>query len=245
MDEVRPTVFACRGVGMNFGTRRVLHQISLAVRVGEVLGVIGPNGAGKTTLFEILSGRVRPIAGSVFLRDRDITILPLHERARLGVARTYQSPVVPEALTIDEVFDAARYAYAPYLEREEAQAAADCVGLAMGLRRRAGELGTLDRRRLLLACLLMRKPCVLLMDEPAAGLSQPEIDEIDRIIRTAAQEMKIAVMLVEHRFELLAAVAQRVIVLDAGELIAEGEPTAVFDQPRVRAAYFEPEGSSA
>jgi ABC-type branched-subunit amino acid transport system ATPase component len=232
-------LFACRGIGMSFGGRPVLRDVSLQACAGEVLGVVGPNGAGKTTLFEILSGRLRPSAGQVLLDGRDITALPLHQRARLGLARTYQSPVVPEALTVGEVFKAARQAYAPYLTAHHAEWAAHQVGLTVRSDAPAGSLGTLDRRRLLLACLLMRRPRVLLMDEPAAGLINAEVDEIDAIVRFMSQELGVAVLLVEHRLELLAAIASRVVVLDAGELIAEGSPHTVFHEPRVRAAYFE------
>jgi ABC-type branched-subunit amino acid transport system ATPase component len=194
-------------------------------------------------LFEILSGRLRPTQGQVFLRGQDITALPLHARARLGVARTYQSPVVPELLTVGEVFKAARQAYRPFLTAHDAEWAARQVGLKVHLGTPAVALGTLDRRRLLLACLLMRKPSVLLMDEPAAGLINAEVDAIDAILRFAAQEMGMAILLVEHRLELLAALAHRVVVLDAGELIAQGRPDTVFDDPRVRAAYFETQTS--
>ena len=232
-------LFECRDVGMSFGGRSVLAGVSLAARAGEVLGVVGPNGAGKTTLFEILSGRIVPTAGRVFFDGDDVTGLPLHARARRGLARTYQSPVVPEALTVGEVFKAARQAYRPYLTAHQAEWAAHQVGLSVPMAMQAGALGTLDRRRLLLACLLMRRPRVLLMDEPAAGLINAEVDEIDAIVRFMSQELGVAVLLVEHRLELLAAIASRVIVLDAGELIAEGSPHTVFDEPRVRAAYFE------
>lgn len=236
-----PPLFHCTGLGKAFGARVVLSGVSLAVRPGDVLGVVGPNGAGKTTLFEILSGRLPPSQGQVFFKGRDITALPLHERARLGVARTYQSPVVPELLSVNEVFRAARQAFRPFLSAHDAEWAARQVGLVVPGDTPAVALGTLDRRRLLLACLLMRRPQVLLMDEPAAGLINAEVDAIDAILRFAAQELGMAVLLVEHRLELLAALAHRVVVLDAGEVIAQGQPEKVFDEPRVRAAYFEAE----
>jgi len=236
-------LFACRDIAMDFGTRRVLEGVSLQAQPGEVLGVVGPNGAGKTTLFEILSGRLRPSAGAVRFDGRDVTALSMVERARLGIARTYQSPVVPEALSVGEVLKAARQAYRPYLTAQQAEWAAVRVGLVQPPATAAGSLGTLDRRRLLLACLLMRRPRVLLMDEPAAGLIDAEVDVIDGIVDMLARELGVAVLLVEHRLELLAAIADRVIVLDAGQLIAEGAPHRVFDDPMVRAAYFEAEPS--
>lgn len=234
-------LFSCNGIAKDFGARRVLEGVSLQARAGEVLGVVGPNGAGKTTLFEILSGRTAPTLGQVWFDGRDVTGLPLFQRARLGLARTYQSPVVPEALTVGEVLKAARQAYPPHLTAHHAEWACERVGLTVPWSTLSGSLGTLDRRRLLLACLLMRRPRVLLMDEPAAGLIDAEVDAIDGIVGTLAEELGMAVLLVEHRLELLAAIADRVIVLDAGLLIAEGSPHQVFDEPRVRAAYFEAE----
>ena len=182
-----------------------------------------------------------PSSGRVLLGGQDVTALKLFARARLGLGRTYQSPVVPDLLTVGEVFRAARQAYPPYLTRFQAEWAAGKVGLRVPMSTLAGSLETLNRRKLLLACLLMRRPRVILMDEPAAGLINSEIDELDAIIRHMAREMNMAVMLVEHRLELLSAIADRVVVLDLGHLIAEGRPETVFEEPRVRAAYFEVE----
>jgi branched-chain amino acid transport system ATP-binding protein len=112
-------------------------------------------------------------------------------------------------------------------------------------RRVSAELDTLDRRKLLLACVLMRGPTVLMLDEPCSGLLQEEIDEIDEIIRTIRDETQASVIVVEHRLELLTAIAERVAVLDEGRKIAEGPPAEVFDDPVVRAAYFEAPGKAA
>jgi ABC-type branched-subunit amino acid transport system ATPase component len=236
-----PALFGCEDIHIRLGGRPILEGVSVSIRPGEILGVVGPNGAGKTTLFEVLSGRYSPHRGRVMLGGRDITSLKLFARARLGLGRTYQSPVVPDGLTVAEVFRAARQAYSPYLTRFHAEWAAEQVGLRVPMSAVAGSLETLNRRKLLLACLLMRRPRVMLLDEPAAGLINAEIDELDGVIRHFAREMKIGVMLVEHRLELLSAIADRAIVLDIGKLIAEGDPVAVFEDPRVRAAYFEVE----
>ncbi len=232
-------LFHCDDIHIVLGGRTILSGISAGVRAGEILGVVGPNGAGKTTLFEVLSGRARPGRGRVWLEDRDITPLALHARARLGIGRTYQSPVVPEALTVAQVLKAARQAYAPMLTRHHAEWACRQVNLRVPPDTLAGTLETLNRRKLLLACLLMRQPRVLLMDEPASGLINAEIDELDVVVRYLARELQIGVMLVEHRLELLAAIADRVIVLDLGKIIAQGPPETVFDHPQVRAAYFD------
>lgn len=232
-------IFGCRGVGISFGGRAILRDVSLAVAPGEVLGLVGPNGAGKTSLFEILCGRYTASAGEVFLKDQDITRGSVHDRARLGLARTYQSPVVPQALTIAETFRAARYAYTPYKTRMEAEWACHLANFRQPWDRIAGSLDTFDRRKLLLACLLMRRPSVLLLDEPASGLINSEIDELDLIIRRLVDEYHIAAILIEHRLELLSAIADRTVVLDMGEVIATGTPQEVFQNPRVLAAYFE------
>jgi branched-chain amino acid transport system ATP-binding protein len=231
--------FSCEGLSLDLGGREVLRNISLDLREGEVLGIIGPNGAGKTSLLEILSGRYRPKTGKVYFEGRDINGLSLFERARLGIGRTYQTPIVPEELTVGETMKAARQAFRPWLTRFDAEYSADLVHFRVPYDQPTVSLKTFERRKLLMACLLMRQPKVLLMDEPAAGLINAEIDEIDQILRMLSKEMNVAVLIVEHRIELLESIADRVIVMDAGEIIARGELAEIIDSPAVRAAYFE------
>jgi branched-chain amino acid transport system ATP-binding protein len=231
--------FSCEGLSLDLGGREVLRNISLDLREGEVLGIIGPNGAGKTSLLEILSGRYRAKTGTVYFDGRDVDGLSLFERARLGIGRTYQTPIVPEELTVGETMKAARQAFRPWLTRFDAEYSADLVHFRVPYDRPTVSLKTFERRKLLMACLLMRQPRVLLMDEPAAGLINAEIDEIDQILRMLSKEMNIAVLIVEHRIELLESIADRVIVMDAGEIIARGELAEIVDSPAVRAAYFE------
>jgi branched-chain amino acid transport system ATP-binding protein len=231
--------FSCEDLSLDLGGREVLRNISLELRQGEVLGIIGPNGAGKTSLLEILSGRYTPKSGKVFLEGRDINDLSLFQRARLGIGRTYQTPIVPEELTVGETMKAARQALRPRLTRFDAEYGANLVHFRAPYDRPTISLKTFERRKLLMACLLMRQPKVLLMDEPAAGLINAEIDEIDQILRMLSKEMNVAVLIVEHRIELLESIADRVIVMDAGEIIARGELAEIIDSPAVRAAYFE------
>lgn len=232
-------LFAGEGISLDLGGREILRDINLSVRAGEVLGVIGPNGAGKTSLFEVLSGRMMPKTGRVMFQGEDVTSLPLHERARRGIGRTYQTPIVPEDLTVEQTFKAARQAYKPYLTRFDAEYGAELVGLDVSPDELTAGLETLNRRKLLLACLLMRRPRLLLMDEPAAGLINSEVDEIDHLIRLLSKEMNIAVVIVEHRIELLDTIADRVMVMDAGEVIAQGSLAQILADPKVHAAYFE------
>ena len=231
--------FSCEELSLDLGGREVLRNISLELREGEVLGIIGPNGAGKTSLLEILSGRYRPKTGKVYFEGQDINGLSLFERARLGIGRTYQTPIVPEELTVGETMKAARQAFRPRLTRFDAEYSANLVHFRVPYDRPTVSLKTFERRKLLMACLLMRQPKVLLMDEPAAGLINAEIDEIDQILRMLSKEMNVAVLIVEHRIELLESIADRVIVMDAGEIIARGELAEIIDSPAVRAAYFE------
>lgn len=239
MTQTSAPLFSCENLSLDLGGREVLRDIALELRPGEVLGIIGPNGAGKTSLLEILSGRYQPKTGSVTFQGKDITRVPLFERARLGIGRTYQTPLVPEDLTVGETFKAARQAFRPWLTRFDAEYGADLVHFTVPYERSTSGLKTFERRKLLLSCLLMRQPKVLLMDEPAAGLINAEIDEIDQILRMLSKEMKMAVIIVEHRIELLESIADRVIVMDAGEIIARGELADIIDSPAVRAAYFE------
>lgn len=233
------SLFACIDITLDLGGRSILRGISFNVMPGEVLGIIGPNGAGKTSLFEVLSGRIPPKAGAVLYDGRDITVLPLHRRARLGIGRTYQTPIVPEDMTVAQVLKAARQAYRPYLTPDDSEWGAGLANFRIPGATMADRLDALNRRKLLIACLLMRRPSVLLMDEPAAGLINSEIDELDDIMRVLAKELNIAIVLIEHRLELLDTIADRVMVMDAGETIAEGPLAEILKNPRVKAAYFE------
>jgi branched-chain amino acid transport system ATP-binding protein len=235
----KSVLFSCGGISLDLGGREILRDINLHVHAGEVLGIIGPNGAGKTSLFEILSGRIPPKSGTVLFRGANVTGLPLYSRSRLGIGRTFQTPVVPDELTVGETFKAARQAYRPFLTRFDAEYGADLVGLKVSEDTPATQLETVNRRKLLLACLLMRRPSLLLLDEPAAGLINSEVDEIDTLLRILAKEMNIAIVIVEHRIELLGTIADRILVMDAGEVISAGLMDDVMADPKVHAAYFE------
>lgn len=235
----KSVLFSCGNISLDLGGREILRDINLHVRAGEVLGIIGPNGAGKTSLFEILSGRMLPKSGTVVFKGEEVTRLPLYSRSRLGIGRTFQTPVVPDELTVGETFKAARQAYRPFLTRFDAEYGADLVGLKVSEDTPATQLETFNRRKLILACLLMRRPSLLLLDEPAAGLINSEVDEIDTLLRILAKEMNIAILIVEHRIELLGTIADRILVMDAGEVISEGLMDDVMADPKVHAAYFE------
>lgn len=229
-----------------YGAFVALGGVSISVEGGEILGVAGPNGAGKTTLFDVLTGRVRPDSGSVLLDGEDVTRQGAFKRARRGLARTFQAPLVPPSLTVGETLEVGRTAFSPRVAAEEEGRLRDLIGFTAPDEKYAGALDTLDRRKLLLCCVLLHEPKVLLLDEPCSGLMADEISEIEEVIRRLVSETGMAVCVVEHRLEILEALAKRVLVLDAGEEIALGAPDQVFNDPKVRAAYFEaPAGAGA
>jgi branched-chain amino acid transport system ATP-binding protein len=232
-------LLSCTSISLQLGGRNILEDVSLDVEQAEVVGLAGPNGAGKTSLFEVLSGRQLRHGGDVVFDGHSVAKLPMKDRARLGLVRSYQRPIVPAALTVEETLKAARKAFKPYPSRLRLEWAMEFVRMRVPLDAPTGSLETLERRKLMLACLLLRDPRIVLLDEPASGLTGSEIDEIDLIVRKLSQEYGISVLLIEHRLELLAMVAARVLVLDVGRIIAEGPPERVFLEPEVRAAYFD------
>ncbi|CAB4974713.1 unannotated protein [freshwater metagenome] len=232
-------LLSCNDITLDLGGRRILESVNLEVGQAEVVGLAGPNGAGKTSLFEVLSGRQLHHGGDVTLDGLSIRKLAMRERVERGVVRSYQRPIVPAGLTVGETLKAARKAFKPYPSRLRLEWAAEFVRLRARMDQPTGSLETLERRKLMLACLLVRDPRIVLLDEPASGLTGSEIDEIDLVVRKLAQEFGISVLLIEHRLELLAMVASRVLVLDVGSIIAEGPPETVFTLPAVRQAYFD------
>jgi ABC-type branched-subunit amino acid transport system ATPase component len=234
------------GISQRFGGLAALSGVGFRVAPGEIVGLIGPNGAGKTTLFNTISGLLPPTAGTVRLDGRDITGLPAHRIARLGVGRTFQSPrLFPSLSVLDHVVLSARFRprAAASLRTREAE-----VGEAM----RALELVRLDhragveavreptgRRKLVeLAMVLAARPRVLLLDEPMAGLNPGEVQFAMRLIRRIRDERGAAIFWVEHVMEAIMGVADRVVVLHLGETIAEGPPAAVVTETRVLDAYL-------
>ena len=232
-------LLSCTGISLDLGGRRILEDVTLSVGEAEVVGLAGPNGAGKTSLFEVLSGRQLNHGGDVLLDGTSIRTLPMRKRVELGLVRSYQRPIVPATLTVAETLKAARKAYKPYPARLKLEWAAEFVRMRVPLDAPTAGLETLERRKLMLACLLLRDPRIVLLDEPASGLTGAEIDEIDLVVRKLSQEYGVSVLLIEHRLELLAMVASTVHVLDVGHIIASGPPESVFLEPQVRAAYFD------
>jgi branched-chain amino acid transport system ATP-binding protein len=229
-----------RDVSKRYGSLTVTDNVSFGVEAGEVLGVLGPNGAGKTTLFNIISGDVAPDAGSVHLDGHDITKLPPYERCRRGIGRSYQIAKPFGGLSVFENVLVAALFGGRCAQREANARCVDALTLTSLLpkaNRLAGTLTLLDRKRLEFARALGTGPKVLLLDEIAGGLTDHEAHAVIAMVE-AIRARGVAIVWIEHVVHALLAVATRVIVLDAGAKIAEGEPHAVIRSPRVQRVYM-------
>ena len=224
------------GIGKSFGGLRVLHGVDFRVEEGEIVALIGPNGAGKTTLFNVISGLVRPSAGSLRLGGRELVGLPAFRISRLGVGRTFQTPrPFLDLTTLDNVRAAVRFS-----ERaaEAPEALLALTGLAAQAAAPAHALTAVGRKLLELAMALALGPRFLLLDELLAGLTLTEVAAATGLFRRIRDERGIGIFWVEHVMHAVMATADRCIVLHHGEVIAEGPPAAVSRDPRVMEAYL-------
>lgn len=230
------------GVEVRFGGVLALRGVDLTVDAGSVTGLIGPNGAGKTTLFNVVTGLQKAQRGSVTLDGEELSQLPPHRRARMGIARTFQRLEVFGSLTVREnVLVAAeirrRWARDGSNPRRVADEVIAQVGLGPVARVRCDTLPTGMARLVEVGRSLATRPKVLLLDEPSSGLDDQETDELGDLLRTLA-EQGTAVLLVEHDVELVMSVCSRVHVLDFGRILAVGTPAEIQADPDVRAAYL-------
>jgi branched-chain amino acid transport system permease protein len=233
------------GLTKNYGGIRALAGVDVSVAPGEVVGLIGPNGSGKTTLANLVTGLDRPDSGQIVLETDDITGLAVHRIARLGIGRTFQAPQLAPSLTL---IDAVAAAHAADNKHDLASARDDAsVILArFGLAERAGQLCASQphgvKRSADLAAALARRPSVIVLDEPAAGLTQDEAATLAGVLRAYAANGA-AVLVIDHDMTFLLPLAQRLVCLDAGQVIAHGAPDEVIGEPAVVAAYFGAGGS--
>lgn len=241
-------VLEAQGLEKAFGGVKAVDGVSFAVEAGQLLALIGPNGAGKTTCFNLLNGQLRPDAGRVLLRSRDITGLAPRMVWALGVGRTFQITATFSSMTVREnvqmallshhgkawnVFGRAREAFAA-----RADALLTQVGMAAQAERACGVLAYGDLKRVELAVALANTPKLLLMDEPAAGMAPSERIALMELTARIAREQEIAVLFTEHDMDVVFAHANRIIVLDRGRLIADGSAEEVRSDPAVQAVYL-------
>ena len=240
----------------SYGSVRAVDDVSFDVAPGEVLGIIGPNGAGKTSLFDCLSGLLPATEGVVELAGRDITKLPPHKRAALGLMRSFQSVRLFPSLSVRDCIAVALetrltvkspvYAglWLPPARAQErrvderVEALLELLHLEPFADTQVGALSLGSRRMVDLACQLAARPKVLLLDEPAAGLAQSETELLGPLVSRISSDLDCAVLVIEHNIQVIASVAHRLIALDAGAVIAEGRPADVLGSDAVTAAYF-------
>ncbi|TDD67615.1 ATP-binding cassette domain-containing protein [Jiangella aurantiaca] len=231
----------CREVSRYFGGVRALDGVSLQLRAGELVGLVGPNGSGKTTLVNLVSGALRPTSGTMAVAGRDIVGLAPHRIAHVGVSRTHQIPKPFESMTVrDNVAMAIMFGRQPRpltAAREEAEQCLDIVHLGHLAGARPAEINLHERQLLEMARAIATKPKVLLLDEALAGLNPAEIDAAVAVVRRI-HASGITIVIVEHLLRVVNQLATRVVVLNRGRLLADGDPRTVMSDPDVIRAYL-------
>lgn len=239
MESAAP-LLAVEAVSKRYGALTVTDTLSLRVPAGQALGIIGPNGAGKTTLLNLIGGDVRPDAGRIVFDGREITALRPSERCRAGIGRSYQIPhpfvgmTVYENVLVGSTFGAER---SDSDAEDHALQVLERTGLLHHANALAGSLRLLDRKRLELARALATQPRLLLLDEIGGGLTEHELHELIETIRAIRSE-GVTIVWIEHIVHALLAVVDRLVAINFGKRLADGEPHAVMADPMVREIYL-------
>jgi branched-chain amino acid transport system ATP-binding protein len=249
------TMLRVRDISVRFGGIVALDRVSLDLNRGEILGLIGPNGAGKTTLFNCISGVIRPDEGSLFFEGRSLRFAPPHERARRGIARTFQNLQLWGSMTVEEnltvpmdalgrrntLSDALHLPFSAYAERashERARAILHVLDLGRYANALAADLPAGIQRRVEIARALAMRPRLLLLDEPAAGLDAQETSRLADLLRAVRERFHVSMLLVDHDMSLVMRVCDYVYVLDFGKVLSKGRPSAIRNDSKVVAAYL-------
>jgi branched-chain amino acid transport system ATP-binding protein len=244
------------GLFLSFGGVQALADVSFSVRPGSITGIIGPNGAGKTSLLNCVAGFYRPQKGRIQVHGQDVTRVPADRRPRLGLARTFQNLALFEGMTVlDNVKLGAHahlrtnvlqaLAYSPAARREERELREvvereilDFLEIEHLRRRKVGSLAYGLRKRVELARALAMRPKLLLLDEPIAGMTEEETEDMARFILDIQEQRGVTIVLIEHDMGVVMDLCDRIVVLSFGEKIAEGTPAEVQASPEVMSAYL-------
>lgn len=254
-DREDASPLAADDVRVRFGGNEVLRGVSLEARSGEIVGLMGPNGAGKTTLFDVLSGQIQPVSGSVLLGGTDVSSLPPQARAQLGLGRTFQQARLFDDLTVVDSLKIALeredpsevvpslFGLPPSVRAErrkdlEASDFVDLLGLAPYAHRYVSELSTGIRRFTELGCVVAMGARVVLLDEPTAGFAQQEVESFQPVLREIRDYLGATMVVVDHDVPMMASLVDRLYVLVLGEVIAEGDPALLRDNEKVAEAYL-------
>ena len=249
------TLLTAQNLSKHFGGVVALTGFHLDIAEGDLLGLIGPNGAGKTTAFNLLTAVLAPSGGEIRFDGRDITRSSPEARARLGLTRTFQNIRLFDDLTVRQnvmagahaaygasalhsIFGTPRHRRAEARIREAADQALARTGLADFAERRADALAYGDRRRVEIARALASRPRLLLLDEPAAGMNDKEKSELSQLIRQLNEDDGLGIVLVEHNVRMVAALCHRLVVMNKGEILAEGTTAEVLSRPEVEQVYL-------
>ena len=242
-------------VSLSFGKILVLNNVSFHVYEGEILSIIGPNGAGKTSLLNCLSGFYKPDSGRITYRGEEITKVPIHRRAKLGIGRTFQGlQLFPGMTVINNIMSGRHirmetnflqaFLHWPWVHREEishrevVEEIIDFLEMEAIRHEVVGNLGYGLRKRVDLARALALEPKILIMDEPMAGMNMEEKEDMARFIIDIEEFKSIPIILVEHDMEVVMDISNRIMVLDWGNVIAEGKPEEIRTNPAVIKAYL-------
>jgi branched-chain amino acid transport system ATP-binding protein len=222
-------------VGKTFGGVHAVHDVSMSINAGEVCGLIGPNGAGKSTLVNLISGVLSCTQGQMQLADQNIDRLNAHERARHGIARTFQNLRIFPSLSVAQNIDVARYAGQ---QGALAESAIEVFDLADKLSQPAGTLSYGHLRRLEIVRALALDPKVLMLDEPAAGMNEQETEALAKALEWIRSQSDCALLVIDHDLRFIMSLCERIVVLNMGELIAEGTPEDITRNQTVIDAYL-------
>ena len=233
-------MLSLRNISKSFGGVKAVSDVSLEIEKGDVLGLIGPNGAGKSTLINLISGLLSPDNGAIYLSGKNITSRKSYERARLGLARTFQNLRIYPNLTVGQNIEVAEIS-SQYSERKETNNLDEIIhvfDLSDKADLASDELSYGHLRRLEIVRALALNPLVLLLDEPAAGMNENETQELSNSLRWVQENNSCAIIVIDHDLKFIMGVCDKITVMNMGEVIASGKPNEISNDARVKEAYI-------